>query len=132
MKKRGILNKDLSMLLASLGHTDTIVIADCGLPIPNESARIDLSLVKGFPPFLSVLDAILEELEVEAFTLAEEIKTENPVMYENIQQRLASVPMQFVPHEQFKEMTKSAKAVIRTGEATPYANIILHSGVNFS
>ncbi|TXK90166.1 D-ribose pyranase, partial [Parageobacillus sp. SY1] len=114
MKKRGILNKELSTLLASLGHTDTIVIADCGLPIPNESARIDLSLVKGFPPFLSVLDAILEELEVEAFTLAEEIKIENPVMYENIQQRLASVPMQFVPHEQFKEMTKSAKAVIRT------------------
>jgi D-ribose pyranase len=132
MKKRGILNKELSTLLASLGHTDTIVIADCGLPIPNESARIDLSLVKGFPPFLSVLDAILEELEVEAFTLAEEIKTENPVMYENIQQRLPNVPMQFVPHEQFKEMTKSAKAVIRTGEATPYANIILHSGVNFS
>ncbi|GLH64173.1 MULTISPECIES: D-ribose pyranase [Bacillaceae] len=132
MKKRGILNKELSTLLASLGHTDTIVIADCGLPIPNESARIDLSLVKGFPPFLSVLDAILEELEVEAFTLAEEIKIENPVMYENIQQRLASVPMQFVPHEQFKEMTKSAKAVIRTGEATPYANIILRSGVNFS
>jgi D-ribose pyranase len=132
MKKRGILNKELSTLLASLGHTDTIVIADCGLPIPNESARIDLSLVKGFPPFLSVLDAILEELEVEAFTLAEEIKTENPVMYENIQKRLASVSMQFVPHEQFKEMTKSAKAVIRTGEATPYANIILHSGVNFS
>jgi D-ribose pyranase len=132
MKKRGILNKELSTLLASLGHTDTIVIADCGLPISNETARIDLSLVKGFPPFLSVLDAILEELEVEAVTLAEEIKTNNPVMYENIQQRLSSVPMQFVPHEQFKEMTKSAKAVIRTGEATPYANIILRSGVNFS
>jgi D-ribose pyranase len=132
MKKWGILNKELSTLLASLGHTDTIVIADCGLPIPNETVRIDLSLVKGFPPFLSVLDAILEELEVEAFTLAEEIKTDNPSMYENIQQRLASVPMQFVPHEQFKEMTKSAKAIIRTGEATPYANIILRSGVNFS
>ncbi|ALF08880.1 D-ribose pyranase [Parageobacillus thermoglucosidasius] len=132
MKKRGILNKDLSMLLASLGHTDTIVIADCGLPIPNGTDRIDLSLVKGFPPFLSVLDAVLEELEVEALTLAEEIKKDNPIMYENIQQRLSDVPMQFVPHEQLKEMTKSAKAVIRTGEATPYANIILRSGVNFS
>ncbi|BDG45177.1 D-ribose pyranase [Parageobacillus sp. VR-IP] len=132
MKKRGILNKELSTLLASLGHTDTIVIADCGLPIPNETTRIDLSLVKGFPPFLSVLDAILEELEVEAVTLAEEIKTDNPAIYEKIQQRLSDAPMQFVPHEQFKEMTKSAKAVIRTGEATPYANIILRSGVNFS
>lgn len=132
MKKRGILNKELSTLLASLGHTDTIVIADCGLPIPNETVRIDLSLVKGFPPFLSVLDAILGELEVEAVTLAEEIKTDNSIMYENIQQRLRDVPMHFVPHKQFKEMTKSAKAVIRTGEATPYANIILRSGVNFS
>ncbi|ADI28170.1 MULTISPECIES: D-ribose pyranase [unclassified Geobacillus] len=132
MKKRGILNKELNTLLASLGHTDTIVIADCGLPIPNEQARIDLSLVKGFPPFLSVLDAVMDELETEAVVLAEEIKDENPDLYERIKQRMDGVPVQFVPHEQFKAMTKQAKAVIRTGEATPYANIILRSGVSFS
>lgn len=132
MKKRGILNKELNTLLASLGHTDTIVIADCGLPIPNENARIDLSLVKGFPPFLSVLDAVVDELEIEAIVLAEEIKDQNPDLYESIRARMGGVPVQFVPHEQFKAMTKQAKAVIRTGEATPYANIILRSGVNFS
>ncbi|ALA70173.1 ribose pyranase [Geobacillus stearothermophilus 10] len=132
MKKRGILNKELNTLLASLGHTDTIVIADCGLPIPNEQARIDLSLVKGFPPFLSVLDAVMDELEIEEVVLAEEIKDENPDLYERIKQRMDGVPVQFVPHEQFKAMTKQAKAVIRTGEATPYANIILRSGVSFS
>ncbi|OPX03844.1 D-ribose pyranase [Geobacillus proteiniphilus] len=132
MKKRGILNKELNTLLASLGHTDTIVIADCGLPIPNENARIDLSLVKGFPPFLSVLDAVVDELEIEAIVLAEEIKDQNPDLYESIRARMGGVPVQFVPHEQFKVMTKQAKAVIRTGEATPYANIILRSGVNFS
>ncbi|MBA2874518.1 D-ribose pyranase [Thermaerobacillus caldiproteolyticus] len=132
MKKHGILNRELNTVLASLGHTDTIVIADCGLPIPDDVVRIDLSLVKGFPPFLSVLDAILEELEIEAVTLAEEIKTNNIKMYEEIHQRLKTVPEQFVSHERLKEMTKSAKAIIRTGEATPYANVILHSGVNFS
>ncbi|KAF0996569.1 D-ribose pyranase [Geobacillus sp. TFV-3] len=132
MKKRGILNKELNTLLASLGHTDTIVIADCGLPIPNEHARIDLSIVKGFPPFLSVLDAIVDELEIEEIVLAEEIKSENPDLYESIKARMGDVPVQFVPHEDFKEMTKQAKAVIRTGEATPYANIILRSGVSFS
>lgn len=132
MKKSGILNKELNTLLASLGHTDTIVIADCGLPIPNEQARIDLSLVKGFPPFLSVLDAVVDELEIEAIVLAEEIKDQNPDLYESIRARMGGVPVQFVPHEQFKTMTKQAKAVIRTGEATPYANIILRSGVSFS
>ncbi|GMB09370.1 ribose transport protein RbsD [Thermolongibacillus altinsuensis] len=132
MKKRGILNKELNTVLASLGHTDTIVIADCGLPIPDDVIRIDLSLVKGFPPFLPVLDAIVEELEIEAITLAEEIKTNNAKMYEEIQKRFEQTTKQFVSHDQFKEMTKSAKAVIRTGEATPYVNIILHSGVNFS
>ncbi|ABO68518.1 MULTISPECIES: D-ribose pyranase [Geobacillus] len=132
MKKNGILNKELNTLLASLGHTDTIVIADCGLPIPNEEARIDLALVKGFPPFLSVLDAVINELVVEEIVLAEEIKTQNPDVYESIKARMSDVPIQFVRHEEFKEMTKQAKAVIRTGEATPYANIILRSGVNFS
>ncbi|MGZ0087267.1 D-ribose pyranase [Geobacillus sp. BMUD] len=132
MKKQGILNKELSTLLASLGHTDTIVIADCGLPIPNEEARIDLAVVKGVPPFLSVLDAVIDELVVERIVLAEEIKTQNPDMYESIKARMRDVPIQFVPHEEFKVMTKEAKAVIRTGEATPYANIILRSGVNFS
>ncbi|WP_027407984.1 D-ribose pyranase [Anoxybacteroides tepidamans] len=131
MKKAGILNKDLNTILAALGHTDTIVIADCGLPIPDEAVRIDLSIVKGNPSFLFVLDPILEELEVEAVTMAEEMKIHNVQMYEEVQKRFEKTPKHFVPHEHFKEIMRSAKAVIRTGEATPYANIILHSGVNF-
>lgn len=131
MKKRGILNKELNTVFASLGHTDMIVIADCGLPIPERVTRIDLSLIKGFPSFLSVLDPILEELEIEAITIAEEMQIHNPTMYQEIQKRFVNTTQHTVSHEQLKEMMKSAKAVIRTGEATPYANIILHSGVNF-
>ncbi|QAV25682.1 D-ribose pyranase [Neobacillus thermocopriae] len=131
MKKQGVLNKELNTVFASLGHTDMIVIADCGLPIPEGVTRIDLSLIKGFPSFLSVLDPILEELEIEAITIAEEMQTHNPVMYQEIQKRFVNTTTHIVSHEQLKEMMKSAKAVIRTGEATPYANMILHSGVNF-
>lgn len=131
MKKRGILNKELNTVFASLGHTDMIVIADCGLPIPEGVTRIDLSLIKGFPSFLSILDPILEELEIEAITIAEEMKEHNPTMYQEIQKRFANTTQHTVSHERLKEMMKSAKAVIRTGEATPYSNIILHSGVNF-
>ncbi|QTL98684.1 hypothetical protein GM661_12275 [Iocasia frigidifontis] len=36
-----------------------------------------------------------------------------------------------VSYQDFKEMTKEAKAVVRSGETTAYANIILSSGVNF-
>lgn len=131
MKKRGILNKELNTVFASLGHTDMIVIADCGLPIPEGVTRIDLSVVKGFPSFLSVLDPLLEELVIEAITIAEEMQAHNSVMYQEIQKRFANTTQHTVSHERLKEMMKSAKAVIRTGEATPYANIILHSGVNF-
>ncbi|ANB59784.1 rbsD / FucU transport family protein [Anoxybacillus amylolyticus] len=131
MKKHGVLNKELNTVFASLGHTDTIVVADCGLPIPEGVTRIDLSVIKGFPSFLSVLDPILEELEIEAITIAEEMQAHNSAMYQEIQKRFANTTTHIVSHEQLKGMMKSAKAVIRTGEATPYANIILHSGVNF-
>ena len=80
---------------------------------------------------MSVLDPILEELQIEAVTIAEEMQEHNPTMYKELQERLAHTVQHVVSHEQLKEMLTSAKAVIRTGEATPYANIILHSGVNF-
>jgi len=44
----------------------------------------------------------------------------------------SNVETQFVSHSQLKELTKNCKAVIRTGETTPYANIILQSGCIFS
>lgn len=132
MKKSGLLHKDINTVLASLGHTDTIVIADCGLPIPEEVKRIDLALVKGEPSFLSVLDALLEEMVVESCTLANEMIHHNESMHEEMCKRFKTVPIQYVTHEELKKRLKEAKAVIRTGEATPYANIVLHAGVDFS
>lgn len=131
MKKIGILNKDVSEVVASLGHKDTLVIADAGLPIPAETRRIDLALTKGVPPFLETLRVILEEMQVEEAIVAEEMKSVSPHMYEEVSRLLSDVPIRTVPHETFKEHTRSAKAVIRTGEFTPYANVILVSGVVF-
>jgi hypothetical protein len=47
--------------------------------------------------------------------------------------RLASegVELDFVTHERLKELSRQAKGVIRTGEATPFANATLYSGVIF-
>lgn len=131
MKKTGILNREISAVLAKMGHTDTIIIADCGLPIPEETQCIDLSITLGTPSFISVLEAVLADLKIESVTLAAEIKEENDSLYKQIQQLNLNAPTNYVSHEKFKQKIQEAKAVIRTGEASPFANIILHSGVIF-
>jgi D-ribose pyranase len=131
MKKTGILNKDISEVVASLGHQDTLVIADAGLPIPAETRRIDLALKANLPPFLDTLEVILQEMQVEEAIVAEEMKEVSPRVYDEVVRLLGDVPIMAVPHKTFKERTRTARAIIRTGEFTPYANVILVSGVVF-
>lgn len=129
MKKHGILNRDIASVLARLGHTDTIVIADCGLPIPEKVHCIDLSLKQGVPSFLDVLHEVLEDMEVEEATFAEEMTTKNTALYSHI--KTIDIPLKILTHENFKKHTKNAKVIIRTGENKPYSNIILRAGVIF-
>ncbi|PFB23980.1 D-ribose pyranase [Bacillus cereus] len=131
MKKHGVLNSEIASVLASLGHTDTIVIADCGLPIPHGVKRIDLAVEIGKPSFLDVLQVLADDMAIEKVTLAEEIINNNAEVNKEIELKLIEPAFEYVSHEQFKEHTKKAKAIIRTGEATPYANVILHAGVIF-
>ena len=134
MKRRGLLHPDLARVVASLGHTDTLVVADAGLPIPPGVERIDLAYAPGRPPFLEVLAALLEAVEVEGATLAEELRTVPPAPFrEALLERLEGreIPVSYLPHEDFKRATMRARAVVRTGEFTPYANVILSSGVVF-
>ncbi|AGE76318.1 TPA: D-ribose pyranase [Bacillus thuringiensis] len=131
MKKHGVLNSEIASILALLGHTDTIVIADCGLPIPDGVKRIDLAVEIGKPSFLDVLQVVADDMAIEKVTLAEEVIINNAEVNKEIEQKLIEPAFEYVSHEQFKEHTKKAKAIIRTGEATPYANVILHAGVIF-
>lgn len=130
MKKNGILNSEISSVIARMGHTDYIVIADCGLPIPDETKRIDLALTSGMPSFKEVLNIVLADFVADKATMALEVKKHNSELY-NVVKRMEQFDLEYVTHEEFKLMTKKAKAVIRTGECSPYANIILHSGVIF-
>lgn len=131
MKKIGIINSELSKLISELGHTDTIVISDSGLPIPPGVKRIDLALRRGVPGYLQTLETILEEMQVERYTVADEMKKANPELFEQSKQMLDGAEADIVNHEQFKALTRQAKAVIRTGECSAYANVILHAGVTF-
>ena len=131
MKKTGILNQPISSVIAGLGHMDTLVIADAGLPIPPEAQRIDLALTEGIPTFLDTLRVVLTEMQVEQAVVAEEMLEVSPKVYEAVKELLGDVPIEAVTHLIFKERTRSARAVVRTGEFTPYANVILVAGVVF-
>lgn len=126
MKLKGIVNADISKALSDTGHTDLICICDLGLPLDSKK-RIDLSLSVGKPTFKEVLKEILEDFSVEKYFLAEEIESQNEKQLANIKQLMPDVECSYVSHEDFKKMLKDVKCVIRTGENTPYSNIILQS-----
>ena len=124
-----------------MGHTDRICIGDCGLPIPDETERIDLAVKFGQPTFMDVLKEVAGDMKIEKIVLAEEIVEKNPVILEEIKKFFSisetgcetgfDMEIEYVSHVELKKLTKECKAVIRTGETTPYANIILQSGCIF-
>ncbi|QEH44929.1 D-ribose pyranase [Aggregatibacter actinomycetemcomitans] len=139
MKKTIILNAQLSHCIAALGHTDGLTLCDAGLPIPTQVERIDLALTKNIPSFLACLDAIVSEIFVERVLLAQEIQEKSPEILTALLARLNKLEQQqgnriaieYVSHEKFKHATAQSKAIVRSGECSPYANIILYSGVPF-
>lgn len=129
MYKTGILNSEISKVLSDLGHTDTIIIADCGLPVPDGVKKIDLALTFGHPSFEEVFNVVKEHMAIEQLTIANEMIKQNSELY--VKLLAENIDMVTESHETLKMYSKETKAIIRTGEATPYANVILSSGVLF-
>ncbi len=132
MKRNLLLNAELSHLIATMGHGDMLVLGDAGLPIPtgiNAPQRIDLAVCPGTPRLQDVLRAVLSELQVQSTVIATEALDANkpPAWYTD---QLSLMP-KTVSHEEFKKICGSARAMVRTGECTAYANIVLVSGVTF-
>ncbi len=131
MKKQGILGNALSEVIAGMGHTDILVIADAGFPVPPGVTRIDLAVRCGLPTMLEVTRAIAEELQVEAVMVADELLARDETLPAALRALFPDAPFAHVPHEDFKRLSERARAVVRTGECTPYYNVILTSGVTY-
>lgn len=130
MKRGGIINVELAGRCARLGHTDLVCVADCGLPVPAHVPVVDLAVVQGLPRFGDVLDALLEELVVEEHVVAEEIA--GAPAADVVKDRLDRLGGgSTVSHEELKRLVHQCAFVVRTGEATPYANVLLRCGVPF-
>ncbi len=131
MKKRGILNAQLAYLIAALGHKDLFLIGDAGMPIPEGVEIVDLILTKGVPTFRQTLDAVLEEVCVEGYYLADEIKEHNPALEQYITLSLDGADAEYMPHDELKALSAKCRFAVRTGEFSPYPNVILRAGVVF-
>lgn len=131
MKKIGIINKEISNVIAGMGHLHMLTVCDAGLPIPLDVHRIDLALREGLPGFIETLEVISKELKVEKIIIASETAKISPEIKESILNIFPDQTVEEISHEEFKALTKESIAIIRTGEYTPYANVILVSGVVF-
>ncbi|MET8140684.1 D-ribose pyranase [Sphaerisporangium sp. NPDC005288] len=129
MKRTGILNAALAGAIARLGHTDEVLICDSGMPLPSGAQVVDLAFLPGIPSFADVLDGILAEIVVESAIAAQEVRSANPGCAALLAERLPR--LSHVPHERLKHLTGACKLIVRTGEAHPYANVILRCGVAF-
>ena len=128
MKKIGIINASISTVIAHLEHSDMLTVADAGLPIPASVQRIDLALKPGVPGFLETLEVVMTEMFVEKAFVSEDILTKSPHIYNGILNLLGDIPIETLPHADFKLLSGSTKAIVRTAEFTPFANIILVAG----
>ena len=131
MKKSGILNHHLAGVIAAMGHTDLLVVADAGLPVPPGVPCVDLAVTAGLPPFLDVVRAVAAELQVEALTVADELLARDDGLPAALRALFPAAAVHHLPHDDFKRLTAAARAVVRTGECTPYHNVILTAGVTF-
>ncbi|MEU3728052.1 D-ribose pyranase [Streptomyces sp. NPDC033538] len=129
MKKTGILNRHLSGALAELGHGDGILVCDAGMPIPDGPRVVDLAFRAGVPSFAEVVDGLLAELVIEGATAATEVREANTEAAALLDAHFPALAL--VPHERLKELSAGARLVVRTGEARPYANVLLRCGVFF-
>src|SRR6188508_865493 len=125
MKKSGVLNHRLAEIIASMGHGDVLVVADAGLPVPPGVERIDLAVSAGLPGAIDVTNSIAGELQVERFALAEELVARNAPLAGAFIVLFPDAESTVVSHEELKHLSKQARAIVRTGECTAYANIVL-------
>jgi D-ribose pyranase len=131
MKKSRILNKYLNEAIADLGHTEYVIIADAGFPIPDDSQRVDLAIEKDKPGILEILELVMSDLVYEECIVAEEQKTFNPPLFEKVSALCDRCSVTTLPHaEIMATMPGKAKYIVRTGAFEPWGNVILRCGVD--
>jgi D-ribose pyranase len=129
MKETGAINRGIDAAISKQGHGDLLMVTDAGFAIPLGVEVIDLSLDENKPMVLEVLEMLKKYFSVEKMIMANETKIISPTLFSNISKAFGDdIPVETIEHPALKEMSKTVKAIIRTGDFTAYGNVILVSG----
>lgn len=128
MLQTGILNPHVLDLIARVRHTNTLVISDWAFPYWPEIETVDISLTHNIPTVLDVLDLLTPIFKIGRIWQAEEfVATNSSEMVERFAKSFGSIPLTREAHLDFKKRVPHAIGLIRTGDATPYGNLIIES-----
>jgi len=128
MLKSGILNPQINALLSRVRHTNLLVIADRGFPYWPMIETVDIALVDGIPTVLQVLAAIRPNFSIGRAAMATEFVQNNTAeICSAFAAALEGIALEHLPHAEFKKRIPAAIGLIRTGDTTQYANLILES-----
>jgi D-ribose pyranase len=129
MINTGILNPQILSLLARVRHTNALVISDRGFPFWPQIETVDVSVVDDLPTVLQLIAAVRANHNfTQAYMPREFQKNNSAATRASFAKSLAGVLTKFEPHIQFKKRVPNAIGLIRTGDTTQYANVILISG----
>jgi D-ribose pyranase len=128
MIKTGVLNPQILSLLARIRHTNTLIIADRGFPFWPMIETVDISLVDDIPTVLQVFNAIKSNFNIGQIYMAGEfLKNNSRTVIENYAASREDILIKYEPHIDFKLRVPHAIGLIRTGDTTQYANMIIES-----
>ena len=128
MLQTAILNPHLLELLARVRHTNTLVIADWAFPFWPEIETVDISLTRGIPTVLDVLDLLTPIFKIGRIWQADEFVASNGgETVGRFAKSFGQIPFTREPHAEFKKRVPRAIGLIRTGDPTAYGNLILES-----
>jgi len=129
MKEIGIINRGIAAAISKQGHTDLLMVVDAGFAIPLGVEVIDISLGENKPMVLEILAELSRFFSVEKMIMAIQTKETSPTLFTNISSSFGEgVQVETIDHAALKEMSKTVKTVIRSGDFTAYGNVILVSG----
>ena len=129
MKETGIINRHIAAAISEQGHGDLLLVTDAGFAIPQNVKVIDISLSENKPTVMDLLEELNKFFSVEKMYLSNETRQINPSHFEKVTEAFGDqVEIETLPHHELKELSRTVKAAIRTGDFTAYGNVILVSG----
>ena len=124
-----IWHPQLASLLARFRHANAIAVLDAPFPTYPDVETVDLIVRRGLPTIPDLVDVILAEHEVSSVIMADEFRQHVDAQTQaSYLSHLGELPVEWIPHVDFKAEVGRCLGIVHTGDPVPYSNVILRWG----